>query len=227
MIGILAGMGPKSTSPFIETVIEQCQEIYGATLDEEFPKMMIMSLPTPFYVDRPVDNDLMQETIVGGLKQLESAGVDFIAMPCNSAHAYYDYLASSINVPLPNIITETLSFLSGSGRTTLLGTQGTLDSGLYQLGFERASLEFYFNNKWQLKLNQIISMIKSGDVNEKVCNHWNELLDDLSSSHVVQTVIGCTDINTILPFSETNITLVDSMKVLAKATVKRYLLEIG
>jgi len=30
MIGILAGMGPKSTGPFVDKVVEQCQKIYGA-----------------------------------------------------------------------------------------------------------------------------------------------------------------------------------------------------
>ena len=67
MIGILAGMGPRSTAPFIDSVVDQCQEIYGASLDEEFPKMMILSLPTPFFVDRPIDHKEMKRTIIGGL----------------------------------------------------------------------------------------------------------------------------------------------------------------
>jgi aspartate racemase len=62
MIGILAGMGPRSTAPFIDAVVDQCQVIYGASLDEEFPKMMILSLPTPFYVDRPIDHEEMKRT---------------------------------------------------------------------------------------------------------------------------------------------------------------------
>jgi aspartate racemase len=56
-IGILAGMGPRSTAPFIDLIITQCRIQYGAKLDEEFPHMMIYSLPTPFYVDRPIDHD--------------------------------------------------------------------------------------------------------------------------------------------------------------------------
>ncbi|MGQ0514267.1 amino-acid racemase, partial [Bacillus sp. D-CC] len=30
MIGILAGMGPKSTGPFVDTVVAGCQTIYRA-----------------------------------------------------------------------------------------------------------------------------------------------------------------------------------------------------
>ena len=54
MIGILAGMGPKSTGPFVDTVVAKCQTIYGAKHDIDFPHMMIYSCPTPFYMDHPI-----------------------------------------------------------------------------------------------------------------------------------------------------------------------------
>ncbi len=56
--------------------------------------MMIYSLPTPFYIDRPINHELMKETIIDGLQKLESTGVNFIAMPCNSAHIYFKELKS-------------------------------------------------------------------------------------------------------------------------------------
>ena len=227
MIGILGGMGPRSTAPFIDAVVDQCQKIYGALLDEEFPKMMILSLPTPFYVDRPINHSLMKNTIVGGLQELESTGVNFIVMPCNSAHAYYSDLASAINIPLLNIITETLPFLGSSGPVTLIGTQGTFDSGLYQMGFKSTKLEFIFHSKWQKKINQIITLIKSGKVKEEACIYWNEFLSDLKNSQVEQAVIACTDLNAVLPLSKTNVVFIDSTESLAKATVNKYLLESG
>lgn len=223
MIGILAGMGPKSTAPFIDAVVDQCQKLYGAKLDQEFPLMMILSLPTPFYIDRPIDHHVMRETIVRGLRKLESTGVDFIAMPCNSAHLYYDELAASIKVPLINSISETLAMLNRTGRITLLCTQGTFDSGIYQEGFERANLEFHFHREWQARVNQIISLIKAGEIMEKGVTHWKELLRDLKGSKIEQAVIACTDLNAILPFSDNHIAFVDSMEALARATVRKYL----
>ena len=53
MIGILAGMGPKSTGPFVDKVVDECQKIYGAIHDMDFPHMMIYSCPTPFYIKWP------------------------------------------------------------------------------------------------------------------------------------------------------------------------------
>lgn len=108
MIGILAGMGPKSTGPFVDTVVEQCQKIYGAKYDMDFPHMMIYSCPTPFYMDRPINHKDMKQAIVHGAQKLESTGVDFIAMPCNTAHLYFNQLQNSISVPILNMVDETI-----------------------------------------------------------------------------------------------------------------------
>lgn len=225
MIGILAGMGPRSTAPFIDAVIDECQDIYGASFDDEFPKMMILSLPTPFYVDRPIDNEKMKGTIIGGLRELETAGVDFIAMPCNSAHAYYDDLVSSIRIPLLNIITETLSNLGGSEPLSLFGTRGTLESGLYQSGFEQAGVGFTFHDDWQSSIDDVISSVKAGNVATSAAQTWAALLREVESAGVRRAVLACTDINAVLPFAETNISFIDSTKSLARATVKKYLFQ--
>ena len=223
LVGILAGMGPRSTAPFVDAIVSQCQRIYDAKLDEEFPRMMILSLPTPFYVDRPIDHDRMKAAIIDGLRQLESIGVDFIAMPCNAAHIYFDELRCSITVPLLNIVDETLASLKDLGRTTLLGTRGTLESNLYQDGFHRAGLEFVFDQGWQDLIDQTISLIKSGDSQSGGASTWNELLSHLVDAEVQQAVIACTDLNVVLDPKAYCLQFVDSSDCLAAATVNRYL----
>jgi hypothetical protein len=63
---------------FIDQLINEYQIITGAKNDIDFPRIMIYSLPTPFYIDRPLDHALMQKTICEGLKKLESSEVLFI-----------------------------------------------------------------------------------------------------------------------------------------------------
>ena len=86
-IGILAGMGPHSTGPFIDLVMDECHRQYQPHHEEEFPHILIYSLPTPFRIDEAsTDHDLVRATVCAGLQRLEAAGVDFIAMPCNTVH---------------------------------------------------------------------------------------------------------------------------------------------
>src|ERR1700675_1355428 len=124
VIGILAGMGPRSTAPFVDMVIDECQRQYGARYDIDFPPMLIYSLPTPFYLDRPIDHAALEAAIVAGLRKLEDTGVAFVAMPCNSAHIYFEQLASSIHVPLLNMLDVALGALpAGSNTAALLATR--------------------------------------------------------------------------------------------------------
>ncbi len=108
MIGILAGMGPKSTGPFVDKVVDECQKIYGAIHDMDFPHMMIYSCPTPFYMNKPLNHTDMENAIIKGAVKLEKTGVDFIAIPCNTAHLYFNQIKKSISVPLLNMIDETI-----------------------------------------------------------------------------------------------------------------------
>lgn len=227
LIGILAGMGPRSTAPFIDLVIDECQSQYGAKYDEEFPQMMIYSLPTPFYIDRQMNHELMKKTIIEGLQKLESIGVRFIAMPCNSAHIYFEELKESINVPLLNIVEETVKKLPIiSQKVTLFSTSSTFESGIYQKGIVDRNNEFIFKDQWQAKLNNLIQNIKIHKENPWNIDVWNELMEEVQDEFIENIVIACTDLNAVLEKTDSSINIIDSSKCLAKSVVNKYL-ELG
>ncbi|KXO05969.1 amino-acid racemase [Bacillus thuringiensis] len=216
MIGILAGMGPKSTGPFVDTVVAECQTIYGAKHDINFPHMMIYSCPTPFYMDRPIDHEAMKKAIIDGAQKLESTGVEFLAMPCNTAHLYFEELQRSLSVPILNIVDETLQAIpENTKRVALLATEATVQAGIYQDGIIKRNIEYIHHEKWQESINQIISCIKGGKI-EKAHELWNVLVLQLRDE-VDTAIIACTDLNVVA--SED---FVDSAQCLAKAVVKMY-----
>ncbi|CUB11054.1 putative amino-acid racemase [Bacillus cereus] len=217
MIGILAGMGPKATGPFVDTVVAECQTIYGAKHDMDFPHMMIYSCPTPFYMDRPIDHEAMKKAIIEGAQKLESIGASFIAMPCNTAHVYFEELQQSLSIPILNIVDETLQTIPKNiKRVALLATEATVQAGIYQDGIAKRNIEYIHHEKWQESINQIISCIKGGEI-EKARELWNTLVLQLREE-VDTAIIACTDLNVVV--SED---FVDSAQCLAKAVVKMYL----
>ncbi|MEC0901787.1 MULTISPECIES: aspartate/glutamate racemase family protein [Bacillus] len=216
MIGILAGMGPKSTGPFVDTVVAECQTIYGAKHDMDFPHMMIYSCPTPFYMDRPIDHEAMKKAIIEGAQKLESTGASFIAMPCNTAHLYFEELQQSLSIPILNIVDETLKAIPETAkRVALLATETTVQAGIYQGGIIKRNIEYIHHEKWQDMINQIIIYIKSGKV-EEARELWNALVLQLREE-VDTAIIACTDLNVVA--SED---FVDSSQCLAKAVVRMY-----
>ncbi|PKJ57459.1 aspartate/glutamate racemase family protein [Bacillus sp. SN10] len=217
MIGILAGMGPKSTGPFVDTIVAECQTIYGAKHDMDFPHMMIYSCPTPFYMDRPIDHEAMKKAIIEGAQKLESIGTSFIAMPCNTAHLYFDELQRSLSIPILNIVDETLKAIPQTAkRVALLATEATVQAEIYQDGIAKRNIEYIHYEQWQEMINQIITYIKSGEV-EEARKLWSALVVQLKDE-VDTAIIACTDLNVVA--SED---FVDSAQCLAKAVVRMYL----
>ncbi|SFJ97532.1 MULTISPECIES: aspartate/glutamate racemase family protein [unclassified Bacillus (in: firmicutes)] len=222
MIGILAGMGPKSTGPFVDNIVKQCQEIYGAKDDMDFPHMMIYSCPTPFYINKAINHEDMERAIINGAQKLESTGVDFIAMPCNTAHLYFDQMQESLSTPVLNMVDETLKEIPAHiQKVSLLATDATVQSGIYQEEFLKRGIEYIQKNGWQTAINQIIYKIKIGQINE-ASQSWNTLCSELAET-VDAVVIACTDLNVVLETEQNNLHFVDSSTCLAKAIVNKYL----
>jgi aspartate racemase len=71
-----------------------------------------------------------------GIRRLERAGAGCIAIPCHTAHAWYDELAGTTGLPILHIVDAALAELARQavpkGPLGLLATAATLQAGLYQ-----------------------------------------------------------------------------------------------
>lgn len=216
------GMGPRSTAPLVDMVVDECGRQYGAVYDNDFPAMVIYSLPTPFYPDRLVDHDAMRGAIMSGLKELAGFGVDFIAMPCNIAHVYYDELKASVSLPLLNIIDETVARLPRRCRSVaLLAARGTAESGLYQKGIAAGGLSVYMPG--QDRIDKLILSVKKNGLSRENTDTMFELLSGAKSEGADCAVIGCTDLTPLALGCNAGIRILDSARCLAAAAVKRYI----
>lgn len=222
-IGILAGMGPRSTSPFLELVLDQCQIQYGAKYDIDYPHIMIYSLPTPFYLDRPINHNVMEETIIEGIQHLESTGVSCIAMPCNSAHIYFNELIGRINIPLLDIVDETIKKIGSDRKITIFATESTFSSELYQKEILNSHNQFIFKSDWQKKINIIIEMIKEKKEIPEIDLYWDELVQDTIREGVEDIIIACTDLSVLKNKFKDKVNFIDSSHALAESLIKEYL----
>lgn len=224
MIGILAGMGPKSTAPFVDKVVTLCQQRHGAKYDNDFPPMLIYSCPTPFYIDRPIDNNALEAAIAAGAARLAACGVDYIAIPCNVAHVYFDRLVPAVPVPLLNMVDEAVAAVpAAAGRVAVLAAPSTLEAGIYQRGLARAGREFVHAPAWQDDVTAIIGLVKSGQDSARAAALWAGLLAAVARA-ADAAVIACTDLNPVADAAPAPLPLVDASACLAAAVVDRYYL---
>lgn len=224
IIGILAGMGPRSTAPFIDLVVTECQRQYGATNDADFPPMLIASWPTPFYLDRPLDHAAMQSAITAGLRQLASSGVAFVALPCNSAHIYYPQLAGSIAVPLLNMIDLAVqSIPPAATRIALLATRPTIAAGLYQTALAAIGRDCIIDEAIQQQVDQLLYGIKTSSAPRALAASWRDLMRDLAHAGADTALIACTDLNVVSAAEPAEIALLDATHCLACSVVEHWL----
>ena len=223
LIGILAGMGPRSTAPFVDMLVDACQRQYGARYDIDFPPMLIYALPTPFYVDRPIDHAALEAAIGAGLRKLEDAGVAFVAMPCNSAHIYFKPLAAGLRVPLLNMIDLALAALPAASSTVaLLATRPTVEARIYQDAIERAGKRLLVGEAWQTRVDALILAIKSSSDRAAANILWRNLVADLHAAGADTLLLACTDLNAVSAMVDAPLALVDATRCLAEATISTW-----
>lgn len=223
LIGILAGMGPRSTGPFLDIVVMECQRQYGARDDIDFPRMMICSQPAPFFEDRPPDHAALEAAIRDGLQHLERTGADFLAIACNTAHIYYPQLVRSVGVPLLNMVEITVAALPGSARqVALLAARPTVEAGIYQASLQRRGIGLATLD-WQGQVDHLLGATRTTRDSAHFTRIWHELLGQARNSGADTVLVACLDVSAILIHARTDLRLVDASQCLAQEIVREWL----
>ena len=212
-------MGPGATVYLFKRIVE----LTPARTDQEHPRIIIDNNPkipdrTEAILGR---GDSPLPEMIQTIKNLEKAGAELIAIPCNSAHFYFDQLQEATRVPLINLIKEVTTEVAKLGvkGAGLLATTGTLKAGLYQRALQQRGIKVLLpDEKGQEQVMTVIRGIKSGKL---TAGGLKLVAQELISRGAEAVVLGCTELSLIAQNISWGIPVVDSTEVLAKATIKR------
>jgi aspartate racemase len=225
-IGALVGMGPNSTGPFYDRVITYARKLYGAKYDIDFPKIVLISLPTPFYPKQEIDDALMLTALKSGIEDLNKLAVDYIVIPCNVAHKYYTDLLTASSAPILNIIdiaTDKLkNTLPSKSKIALIATATTVKTNLYQDGLKKIGMQIFHSEELQNIFDKLLLELKELGITAKAELFWSLLEKLLVDNNCQAGLIACTDISPLLTTQKSKLTYLDSMDSLAEATILRY-----
>ena len=226
-IGVLAGMGPRSTAPFIDLLMASCQKLYGASNDADFPLIHIISLPTPYYPGVEINESEMISTLTFGIDKLVYSGVDLIVIPYNLADCWFDKMQSCCGtIPILHIAETAINKLPPKAKKiTLLATKQTIDNHFYQTQLKKAEFEFFINQDIQSCVTRLISEIKlKGYKSQDILRQWNHLISVIYTHNVDAVVIACTDISPLAAITnENSLPFIDAAECLSDAAVKEYM----
>ncbi len=174
---------------------------------------------TAFIVGESQNNPL--DMMIPDAKKLVEFGADVIAIPCNTAHYFYESLAASVNVPILNIIEESVKYIKARGivKFGLLATDGTVQSGTYQKYCATHGIECVIpDEKRQARVMEIIyEQVKRGRPVDM--ESFLEIADYMRLLGCQRLILGCTELSLIKKNAKLGDFYVDSLYCLAISTI--------
>lgn len=225
LVGVIGGVGPMATAYYMQRVVDMTE----ADCDQGHINMIVYNhctIPdrTAYIIGKSSENPVpfMQEDA----KKLEASGCQFIAIPCNTAHFFYEEIQEAVSIPVINIVSETIRYaallIKDLTKVGILATDGTIQTGTYQKYAEEAGLSWVIPDKkeQELVMHIIYGCIKAGKPValhdfELVCNHLRE-------KGAQCLLLACTELSVLkrdLHIKDEDV--LDSIDVLANETVRR------
>ena len=210
-------MGPDATVDFMSRVIA-CTE---ATRDQDHVRMLVDNNPAIPCRQQALlgDGEDPGPVLAGMARGLETAGADFLVMPCNTAHAFADSVRNAVSIPLLSIVDVTVAACSGQAAVGMLSTRGCLEARVYQDAFAATECELIVPDEAEFtELMELIFAIKAGDRSPGIGERMRVLAEALVARGATVIVGGCTEITLVLHDDMLPVPLVSTTGELASAT---------
>ncbi|QCB93778.1 aspartate/glutamate racemase family protein [Cellulomonas shaoxiangyii] len=224
-VGVIGGVGPAATVSFLDLVVRHTD----AARDQDHVDLVVLqhaSIPdrTAYILgDSPDDPG---PVMAADARRLEALGVEFVVVPCNTAHHFTAEVAAAVTVPVLSIVDETVDEVAarpGTTRVGLLATSGTLASGVYQRAAQERGLAVVEPDAddQRVVMGIIYDQVKAGRPADVPA--LRAVADRLAARGADVVVLGCTELSVVAlehgllaePL------FVDSLDVLARRTVVR------
>lgn len=221
-LGVIGGLGPMATAFFIRTVIEMTE----ADTDQEHIEMIVYHCPsipdrTGYILGNSRANPEKAMADIG--KKLAEAGADVIAVPCVTAGCFYKRLSEEIPVPIINAAEETAKHLAewGVHSVGLMATEGTIQSGLFQIPFRKKGIDIVLPDRNGQKdvTHLIYRNVKAGKPAEK--DRFERVSAGLRDKGAQVILLGCTELSVIKRDVEIGAGYLDVAQVIAKRSVEK------
>ena len=219
-LGVIGGLGPMATAYFLQLITQMSD----AETDQEHMEILLHSNPripdrTRFILGQSEEDPLPQMIEVG--IDLKSQGAEVIAIPCVTAHYFQKRLEREIGIPILDAIRETVLCLRAAGirRAGIMGTDGTIESGLFQRALAEEEIISVLPDQvgQQAVMDIIYKEVKAG--RPVGFPAFRREAQELSGAGAQAVVLACTELSLVKRDFELRDGFLDVMEVLARKAV--------
>ncbi len=220
-LGIIGGMGPLATVDLFSKIVK----LTDAENDSEHIHIIIDNYPQ--IPDRTkailAGTDEPVAALREAAQRLQTAGADFIIIPCNTSHVFIDAVQASVGIPIVNMVEEVSAYLAAQGIKVcgVLATDGVISSGIYTDHLAKCGIQAVYPGELGQKLvmDIIYRQVKAGKP-----VHLEEIypeLDAMVEAGVQAFILGCTELPIAFQNADPKYRFVDGTDILAMVAVKK------
>ncbi|MFN4154229.1 MAG: aspartate/glutamate racemase family protein [Paracoccaceae bacterium] len=138
-VGILGGMGPEATILLMQRLLRAVPARDDA---DHIPLIVHQNPAVPSRIIRLIDGlgDDPGPVLATMARDLQAAGAQALAMPCNTAHAYAAQIIGATPLPFLDMRAATVAVLP-RGRVGMLASPAVRLSGAFDIAFDSAGIE--------------------------------------------------------------------------------------
>ena len=220
VLGILGGLGPIATVYFYDLLTRHTK----AGCDQDHIDVIINSrASTPdrsaYIMGESTQNPF--DIMAADAARLVTFGADVLAIPCNTAHYFYDMLNETITVPILNMVEEPVreARRRGCRKVGVLATTGTIHTGTYARLCEKHGLAYAVPDEAHQKL---VMDVIYGDIKGSRpadMDKFAAVVDSLQAQGCTRMILGCTELSIVKRDEKLDAFYIDSMEVLAKNAI--------
>ena len=219
-IGIIGGMGPMATADLFTKLIQMTD----AVCDAEHMHILIDNNPkTPDRTGailRGTESPLPY--LIQSANRLQTAGADFLLIPCITSHYFMQELTEHIGIPIMSMIEETAKYLQSNNikKIVLLATDGTCQAGVFDRIFVKYGIEISYPcvNAQSALMDVIYKGVKAGSHTWDM-TELNAEINRLLSAGAEAVVLGCTELPLAAKMYGIDGVLIDPTDILAHAAI--------
>jgi len=196
-IGIIGGMGPLATVHLFERIVLKTK----AEKDQDHIRVIIDCNTNIPDRTKAIIGDGEDPTVemIKSAKNLESSGANFLIMPCNTAHYFIDKILENVNIPMINMLDETVkSTYEKYGQDVVVGllaTDGTIQSKIYEKYYAKMGIKTIIPKNTQKKVMEFIYDVIKGGKFEIGPDLMFEAVEELKSMGATAFLLGCTELS--------------------------------
>jgi aspartate racemase len=167
--------------------------------------------------------------MIKGVQDLERNGVDLIALPCNSAHYYYDALQSSVKVEIVNLIEAVTKYIllqqPSIKKIGLLSAPIPAKKKLYYNSFKKHGIEvLHLDEENQDLIYEVIDEVKKGILSEQGNREKvKTAIGFIKKLGAEAVILGCTELPMAIKQDDVDLPIYDCNQIYAQKIVSKAL----